>query len=323
MSSSLTETDSFSGHYGKYEGRNYKASKKLKRVAKRITECPKCGSKNLEQDYEKAEIYCADCGFVITENIIDTGPEWRAFNPEQWEGKTRVGPPMTHRIHDKGLGTLPPREIVRTRGLRSGLNSDDQIIISVIFEIERMSSILRLPLNIREAAVLLYKRVRREHLLQGRDTKETVPAILYIICRQWEVPRTLNEISNAAGSGTKKAKISKRSNFFSRELNLKLSILSPLLFVNRFCSMLDLNNDVRKKAKEIIKKSEEAGITNGKDPTGIAAGAIYLAAILGAQHRTEREISEISGITSATIRTRCKEMEELGLSIFLEEHSEN
>ena len=71
-----------------------------------VKECPECGSKCLVNDYNKAEIFCGDCGLVIAENIVDLGPEWRAFDSEQMSKRARVGAPMTYRIHDKGLSTV-------------------------------------------------------------------------------------------------------------------------------------------------------------------------------------------------------------------------
>ena len=47
------------------------------------TVCPECGSTELIGDYERAEVVCAHCGLVIDENLVDMGPEWRAFDHEQ------------------------------------------------------------------------------------------------------------------------------------------------------------------------------------------------------------------------------------------------
>ena len=69
----------------------------------RETKCPECGSTNLIGDHERAEIVCGDCGLVIDDNIVDMGPEWRAFDHEQRDKRTRVGAPITYTIHDKGL----------------------------------------------------------------------------------------------------------------------------------------------------------------------------------------------------------------------------
>ncbi len=66
-----------------------------------IKKCPECGSKSLVRDYSKAEIFCADCGLVIAENIVDLRPKWRAFDSDQMSKRARVGAPMTYRIHDE------------------------------------------------------------------------------------------------------------------------------------------------------------------------------------------------------------------------------
>lgn len=37
--------------------------------------CPECNSKNVIMDYRKAEIFCADCGLVIVDNLFESGRE--------------------------------------------------------------------------------------------------------------------------------------------------------------------------------------------------------------------------------------------------------
>ena len=67
--------------------------------------CPECGSNHIVMDYEVAEMVCRNCGLVISKEITDKGPEWRAFNKEQVDKRRRVGDPVTFTIHDKGLST--------------------------------------------------------------------------------------------------------------------------------------------------------------------------------------------------------------------------
>ncbi|KAA0007251.1 MAG: transcription initiation factor IIB, partial [Thermoplasmata archaeon] len=80
--------------------------KKKKPTVEEITKCPECGSTNLRRDYARGELVCEDCGLVIDENIVDMGPEWRAFDAEQKEKRARAGAPLTYTIHDKGLSTV-------------------------------------------------------------------------------------------------------------------------------------------------------------------------------------------------------------------------
>ncbi|MFB0501677.1 MAG: TFIIB-type zinc ribbon-containing protein, partial [Candidatus Bathyarchaeia archaeon] len=72
----------------------------------KVRQCPECGSSRLMRDYECAEIVCMNCGFVVAAKLTDQGPEWRAFDTEQRQKRTRVGAPLTFTIHDKGLSTM-------------------------------------------------------------------------------------------------------------------------------------------------------------------------------------------------------------------------
>ena len=68
--------------------------------------CPDCGGTEFEKDSSRAEISCKRCGLIIEENLIDQGPEWRAFDNDQRVNRTRVGAPATPNVHDKGLPTV-------------------------------------------------------------------------------------------------------------------------------------------------------------------------------------------------------------------------
>jgi transcription initiation factor TFIIB len=309
---------------GKYDGGRRQGDKAKADAEEQIKECPECGSKNLIRDYGKAELFCADCGLVIAEDIVDLGPEWRAFDSEQVSKRARVGAPMTYRIHDKGLSTLvtwssPGQGQYKLKKWQQRThiaNTTERSFIFALSEIDRMASALRLPINIREAASMLYRKAMKQHLIRGRSIEGITSAILYVTCRQYGVPRTLEEVRDVSRVGQKE--ISRAYRFLLRELDLKVTPASPVDFVPRFCSLLDLSGEIRSKAVEIIKKASEAELTNGRGPIGIAAAAIYIAAILSGEHRTQKEVSDVTGVTEVTIRNRYKELsEQLDIDVFL------
>ena len=57
-------------------------------------------------DITTGDVICSNCGLIIDSNQIDQGAEWRAFNLEESDKKTRVGVPSTLTLHDKGLTTI-------------------------------------------------------------------------------------------------------------------------------------------------------------------------------------------------------------------------
>ena len=287
--------------------------------------CPKCGNTHLTKDYSRAEIVCEKCGLVIDADLIDHGPEWRAFDIEQYEKKTRTGSPMTYRLHDKGLSTtiswqnrdayghtIPPRNRAQLYRLRKWhtrtriSNGVEKNLSLALSSLDRMSSMLNLPRYIRETAAMIYRKAARRKLTRGRTFEGIIAAVLYAACRQCNVPRTLEEISRV--SQIKKKEIGRNYRNISRKLKLKLLPTIPQDYISRFCSQLNLSNDVQIKSTDILKKALNEELTSGRGPTGMAAAALYIASVLCGERRTQREVAEVAGVTEVTIRNRYKEL---------------
>lgn len=293
----------------------------------KVTECPECGSRHLAQDYDRGELVCEECGLVIDNQYIDSGPEWRAFDMEQEESRARTGAPMTEMVHDKGLSTdidssnkdsygraIPSKkkaQIYRLRKWQRRIRVSDATernLAYALTEMDRMASTMGLPKNIRETAAHIYRDAVEKNLIRGRSINSVVSASLYAACRKVGVPRTLDEIAEATSSDRKE--IGRTYRFLSRELTLKLKPTKPQEYLSRFCSQLELGGSVKNLAKDIIEQAEEAELISGKGPTGLAAASIYIASIKGNQRRTQREVADVAAVTEVTVRNRYKELVE-------------
>jgi len=297
--------------------------------------CPECGSPKFVRVYERAELVCAECGFIIHDKIMDMGPEWRAFDQEQRERRGRVGAPMTFTIHDKGLSTMidwrdrdshgkdltPKRraQIYRLRKWQRRIRVSDATERNLAFalsEVDRMSSHLGLPRNVREAAAVIYRRAVEERLIRGRSIEGVAAAALYAACRECKVPRTLDEIADV--SRVSKKEIGRSYRFISRELLIHLRPTSPVDYIPRFGSELGLSGEVQSKAIELLKEATKKGLTSGRGPTGVAAAAIYIASVFCGERRTQRDVADVARVTEVTVRNRYKELcEKLGLDVEL------
>jgi len=298
---------------------------KNEQIIEETIKCPKCGSTYLTKDYSRAELVCEKCGLVIDAEMIDHGPEWRAFDNEQREKKTRTGSPMTYTIHDKGLSTniswqnrdaygksIPTRnraQLYRLRKWQTRTRISDgteRNLALALTALDRMSSSLSLPRNVRETAAVIYRKAVRKNLIRGRSIEGVTAAVLYAACRQCNVPRTLEEVSTI--TEMKKKEIGRNYRNISRKLELKLLPTTPHDYISRFCSRLDLSNDVQIKTIEILKKASQKELTSGRGPTGLAAASLYIASVLCGERRTQREVAEVAGVTEVTIRNRYKEL---------------
>jgi len=233
----------------------------------RIVKCPECGSRNLIKDPSRGEIYCADCGVVIEEELVDQRAEWRSYSNEEFMKRARTGPPTNPMFYDKGLSTRTPKSLG---------------------EIERMGSALKLPREIAEETALLYRKAARQDMLRGRSIEELLSAMLYIVCRQYHVPRTFHEIAEV--SRVPLERIRKAYFYVKRKLGINLMPPQPEEYVARFCSKLGYNKDIETKAIKILKKID-------LDP--------YTGAV-------RAEIARVAGTTSTTISNQVKKLEKDG-----------
>jgi transcription initiation factor TFIIB len=159
---------------------------------------------------------------------------------------------------------------------------------------------------VREAAVMIYRRALEKDLLKGRSIDVMTAASVYAACRQCGAMRTLDELSEASGLDRKE--IGRTYRFLARELRLNLMPTNPQDYIERFCTKLGVSDEVKQTALEILRRAEEQGLISGRGPTGVAAAAIYIAAIRCNERQIQREVADIADVTEVTVRTRYKEL---------------
>ena len=182
-----------------------------------VDKCPECGSENLVHDYDTGETVCGACGLVLYEQMLDKGPEWRAFTQEEKASRSRVGVPTSYSVHDKGLSTaisqvdrdafgrklpLATRlQMWRLRKwqIRSRVHSSiDRNLAQAMAELDRLSDKVYIPAPIKEKAAVIYRKALDKGLVRGRSIAAIAAAALYAACRGSGTPRTLREIAEAS-----------------------------------------------------------------------------------------------------------------------------
>ncbi|AHG03554.1 transcription initiation factor IIB 2 [Halobacterium sp. DL1] len=286
--------------------------------------CPECSGR-VVNDEEHGESVCTECGLVVEEDSIDRGPEWRAFNSNEKDSKSRVGAPTTNMMHDKGLSTnigwqnkdaygnsLSSNQRQKMQRLRKWnerfrtRNSKERNLKQALGEIERMSSALGLPKEVRETASVIYRRALSEDLLPGRSIEGVATSALYAAARQMQTPRSIDEVANVSRIDAMEFKRTYR--YIVRELGLEVAPADPASYVPRFASELDLPDEVERRARELLDNAQKDGVTSGKSPVGLAAAAIYAASLLTNHKVTQSQVSDVTDVSEVTIRNRYQEL---------------
>jgi transcription initiation factor TFIIB len=286
--------------------------------------CPECDGQVIT-DEEHGETVCADCGLVVEADSVDRGPEWRAFDSREKDEKSRVGAPTTNTMHDKGLSTnidwrdkdaygrsLGARQRQKMQRLRKWnerfrtRDSKERNLKQALGEIDRMASALGLPENVRETASVIYRRALDEDLLPGRSIEGVSTSCVYAAARMAGVPRSLDEIADV--SRVEKAEIARTYRYVVRELKLEVKPADPEQYVPRFASDLELSEESEMRAKGLLRNAKQKGVHSGKSPVGLAAAAVYAAALLTNEKTTQAAVSEVADISEVTIRNRYHEL---------------
>jgi transcription initiation factor TFIIB len=299
-------------------------SKKEPGVRQRLVDkCPECGSSNLVHDYDTGETVCGDCGLVVYEQMMDKGPEWRAFTQEEKASRSRVGVPTSYSVHDKGLSTaisqvdrdafgrklpLSTRlQMWRLRKwqIRSRVHSSiDRNLAQAMAELDRLSDKVYIPPPIKEKAAVTYRKALDKGLVRGRSIAAIAAAALYAACRGSGTPRTLREIAEA--SLVDKKDVARCYRLLLRELDVHMPIADPLTYVSKIAERTGISGRTQGVAIQILREARNKRAAAGKDPMGLAAAALYIACLQNNEKKTQKDIAEAAGVTEVTVRNRYK-----------------
>ncbi len=285
--------------------------------------CPECKSNNLIHDYDTGETICTDCGLVIYQQMLDKGPEWRAFTLQEKASRSRVGSPTSYSVHDKGLSTTISQidrdaygrklsvstkiQMWRLRKwqIRSRVHSSiDRNLAQAMSELDRLTSKTNLSPAIKERAALIYRKALEKGLVRGRSINAITAASLYAACRGNGTPRTLREISET--SLVDKKDVARCYRLIIKELEVHIQVADSLTYVSKIAQKNDISGKAQGAAIAILREAKLKRFAAGKDPMGLAAASLYIACLQNNEGITQKDIADAAGVTEVTIRNRYK-----------------
>jgi transcription initiation factor TFIIB len=273
------------------------------------------------------ELCCGNCGMVLKDKIVETGPEWRQFSEDGKDNRSRTGIPSSIAQHDMGLATVigssnkdasgrslsgsmrSTVERLRTWDRRSQVHeSTDRNLRQAFSELRRLSDKLVVSEAVTEKAAYFYRKALERGLVRGRSINSIIGASLYAACRDGQIPRSLKDV--AAVSSIKKKDLARSYRLLHREMELTMPVADPARCVSAIASRAGMAEKTQRRAREILRMAQAARISAGKDPMGLAASALYVANTLEGGQKTQKDIAEAARVTEVTIRNRYKSLRE-------------
>ena len=280
-------------------------------------ECLKCKTNTLV--FFDGGTFCKECG-ELQDTRFNHDQEYRYYGDSDSKNTdpTRVGMPINNLLPKSSMGTMIANNvgydvytINRIRQYHSwntmpyqerSLWKDYEIITSKSIK-------LSLPVMIIDEAKKYYKTIREESLNRGSNRRALEGACIYFACKSQNVPRSCKEIAKEfdlnikdMSKGIKKFnEIMHCVNNIDDKMDNRDSTITPIDFINRYCSKLKLNNDLRDLCEFVILKTITKKIVEENTPSSIAAGCIFLVGMLTNQNISKQNVANVCQVSEVTI----------------------
>lgn len=159
-----------------------------------------------------------------------------------------------------------------------------------------------------EKAVYIYRKIKQRGMTNGIPFKVAITTVLYIACREMEIPQTLRELAEISNTDVKKASKFYRTVLF--ELDLKVPQIDPYKMISKILNICDTSEKTKIFAITLMNNIKNKKLYIGKDPTGLAGAIVYMACKRNGEHIIQYQIANATGVTIVTIRNNLRFLEE-------------
>jgi len=299
---------------------------------------------NVQEEHEqescklcKSRLMIMDDGFptctnikcsVMNRDVLDYSPEWRFYNTDDKNATdpTRCGNPINPLLVESSFGckvlsnTKSSYEMKKIRKWTEwqSMPHKEKSLYDEFQFITIMAQNAGIPRIFIDDAMVIHKDISEQKMFRGMNRDGIKAASIYISCRLNGCPRTAHEIAEIF-------KLDKTSatNGCSMAVNIlhniernidpsnqaELCVTLPSLFIERYCSRLNFNQELTMLSKFIANKVEQNNMITDNIPHAIAAGIIYFIAYNCHLNISKQDIKMICGVSEVTINKCFKKLE--------------
>jgi transcription initiation factor TFIIB len=259
------------------------------------------------------------CG-IIYKNTLDYSPEWRYYGADDknTNDPTRCGNPINPLLVESSFGCkilCDSRSSYEMKKIRKwtewiAMPHREKSLYDEFQFISNMAQNAGIPKIFIDNAITIHKDISAQKMFRGMNRDSIKAASIYISCRLNGCPRTAYEIAEifkldkaSATNGCSMAvnilQNIERGVVCSQKVDLGTTL--PSSFIERFCSKLNISQELTILAKFIAKKVETGNIICDNTPHAVASGIIYLISQICHLNLSKLEIKAICGVSEVTI----------------------
>ena len=271
------------------------------------------------------------CGIIYKDNL-DQSAEWRFYGAEDNNSDpTRCGMPINPLLRESSYSCkilCPSKSSYEMYKIKKytdwqSMPYKEKSQYDEFQYITNMSQNAGIPKMIIDDAMHYHKKISCTKTFRGVNRDGIIAASIYISCRVTNYIRTAKEIADifnldntSATKGCKNAlaiinEIDREKRDLSEKSEIiKLNKTTPLTFIERYCSKLNINNELTQLCKFIATKIEKNNLIPENTPHSIAGGIIYFVSQICNLNITKATINNISKISEVTINKCNKKLEQ-------------
>jgi len=267
---------------------------------------------------------------IVYRDILDYSPEWRFFGADDKNGNdpTRCGNPINPLLVESSFGckvlstaksSYEMKKIRKWTEWQSMPHKEKSLYEEFQF-ITTMAQNSGIPKIFIDDAMAIHKDISAQKMFRGLNRDGIKAASIYISCRVNGCPRTAHEIAEifqldktSATTGCSMAvnilHNIERSENVSNQTDLVMS--KPSSFIERYCSKLNINQELMMLSKFIARKIEESETISDNTPHAIAAGIVFFISSVCSLPISKTDIKSICGVSEVTINKCFKKLDQM------------
>jgi transcription initiation factor TFIIB len=267
------------------------------------------------------------CG-IIYRDTLDYSPEWRFYGADDknTSDPTRCGNPINPLLQESSFGCkiiCSPGSSYEMKRIRKwtewqAMPHKEKSLYDEFQFITVMAQNSGIPKIFIDAAMIVHKDISEQKMFRGMNRDGMKAASIYIACRLNGCPRTAHEIADifkldktSATNGCSMAVniLHNIERNMEPEQQTVLETTTPSSFIERFCSRLNIVQELTILAKFIAKKVENNNTICNNTPHSVAAGIIYFIAQSCELEISKQDIKKVCGVSEVTINKCFKKLD--------------